>query len=316
MNAVGNNAQLSANRPPKDLSLKQLKLVMEALYESKAFHDKRCTELKQPTETMQQHFSVFLLKRYGVKSIAQEWEKTIFRAITRWGQQDCDVAVLGKILQNSLAESFRKIQESLRSSVLTLLKKELQTQNKIQKQAEVDALWREKSQKGVPVAECETVVAHLYNEHDSAVVLHRVRRAAAEWAEQPKAEPNSVRYRDLVQILLRFQMDLTEGFFSDFARTFEEVDQDEDGIVSQVEMDDLLNKLLVDINLISDNASVAARNTLNEAKLELQTVIQTCRRATFSECADMFTGVVSARWAIIKDMRARAGIENARSPRH
>merc|ERR1712187_955198 len=121
--------------------------------------------------------------------------------------------------------------------------------------------------------------------------------------------PNSVRNKDLVQVILRFQMDLTEGFFSDFGKTFREVDAVEDGIVSQSEMQDLLNKLLVDINLISDSASVATKSTLNESKLEVQNAILITQRATFSECADMFAGVIGARWAIIKDMKQRAAAD-------
>jgi len=305
-----NGAQVSASRPGKDLSLRQLRHVMNSLYESKAQHDVRCNELKEPNETLEQHLYGFLSRRYGVRSVVQEWAQAIFRAINRWGPQECDVAVFGKILQNQLAESFSAVQDTLRASVAMLLKKYVHVRNPQRPQAEMDALWRARVQRGIPYAECERVVRYMYNERDSEAVLHRVKKAVAEWSQNPQAEPDSVRYRDLVQILLRFQMELTEGFLADFVKTFADADQDEDGIVNQPELQEIVNRLLVDINYNTDGA---ATSSLNEARLQVIAAIRDYQRATFSECVDIFTGMVSARWAILKDTRQRAASEN--SPR-
>lgn len=309
-----NGAQVSASRPGKDLSLRQLRHIMNSLYESKAQHDVRCNELKEPNETMEQHLYGFLSRRYGVRSVVQEWAQALFRAINRWSPQECDVAVFGKILQNTLAESFSAVQDTLRASVAMLLKKHVQMKNAHRPQSELDAIWRGRLSRGVPYVECEQVVKYMYNERDSDAVLHRVRKAVAEWAENPKAESESVRYRDLVQILLRFQMELTEGFLADFVKTFADVDSDEDGIVNQQELAELVNRLVIDINLNQDSSLNQASSTLNEARLQVSAAIRPYSRATFSECVDIFTGMISARWALLRDTRSSSNRFGADSP--
>eukprot|EP00927_Polykrikos_kofoidii_P086260 TRINITY_DN9611_c0_g2_i1.p1 TRINITY_DN9611_c0_g2~~TRINITY_DN9611_c0_g2_i1.p1 ORF type:complete len:607 (+),score=68.71 TRINITY_DN9611_c0_g2_i1:45-1823(+) len=229
---VQNKALLSGIKPPKELSLRQLRQVIRSIYESKAQHDTRCRELQEPTETMEQHLYAFLAKRYHhTKPAIQEWTQAIFRAIVRFSPHECEVTMFGKILQNCLAESFATMQETLKASVQMFLKRSLQTNSARRSQAETDATWRSWMAHGVPYSECEKVVQYLYNERDTEVALNRIFEA--------KSEPDSVGYRDLMQTLLRFQMELTEGFLDDFCAAFAGIDTDKDGVLNNKEVKEL-----------------------------------------------------------------------------
>jgi len=289
-----------ASRPGKDLTLRQLRDIMLSVYSSKAQHDLRCQETKEPTETMEQHTYSFLGKRYGLKSVIQEWASAIFRAIQRFASKECDVAVFGKILQNTLAESFPAVQDTIRSTVHQLLRQQLEARHPQRPQAEIENLWRARSRNGVPIAECEEVIRYMYNDNDAQAVLGRLQFAAENATQDSEPlTPGSVRYKDLMQVLLSFQMNLTEAFLADFVRIFKQVDSNNDGIVDSAQLEELVRRV-GQVDGIETNSP--ASTVLMEAKAATANSIRKFRRATFSQCVDLFTGLISARWAATEEL--------------
>merc|ERR1711879_143179 len=102
--------------------------------------------------------------------------------------------------------------DTLRATVQMLLRSNLQQRHAQRPQSEIDALWRVRSRCGVPLTECEDVVRYMYNDRDCAVVLSRLHTMAdmATATDNAAQEPDMIRYRDFLQILLTFQMQLTE----------------------------------------------------------------------------------------------------------
>eukprot|EP00929_Paragymnodinium_shiwhaense_P017168 TRINITY_DN126161_c0_g1_i1.p1 TRINITY_DN126161_c0_g1~~TRINITY_DN126161_c0_g1_i1.p1 ORF type:complete len:476 (+),score=124.44 TRINITY_DN126161_c0_g1_i1:86-1513(+) len=285
-----------SGRPAKELMLRQLRDIMQTVYSSKASHDQRCMELGEPLETLEQHLYAFLSKRYGLKSVVQEWSQAIFRTIQKYAAKEVDVLVFGKILQNSLSESFATVQDTLRSTVQTLLRNDLQARHKHRPQAEVDALWRARAKHGVPLSECEDVVRYMYNDRDSSVVLSRLHTTVTGNAakEDRSGEPTVIRYADFVQILLTFQMQLTEGFLCEFVEVFRQIDTDKDGILTGAQLELLVRQLS---NV--EEADAEGLQALGEAEAAAASTMAPYLQATFSECVDLCTGLVSARWAAL-----------------
>jgi len=56
----------------KDLTLKQLKEVIEDIYACKIRFDEKCRETKQARETMEQYLYTYLNQKYGLKSLINE----------------------------------------------------------------------------------------------------------------------------------------------------------------------------------------------------------------------------------------------------
>lgn len=56
-------------RTNRQLTLKQLKDIIEEIYNSKTKFDQKCYENHLPRETMEQHLYTYLNQKYGLKSL-------------------------------------------------------------------------------------------------------------------------------------------------------------------------------------------------------------------------------------------------------
>uniref|UniRef100_A0A7S4V0U3 EF-hand domain-containing protein n=1 Tax=Alexandrium monilatum TaxID=311494 RepID=A0A7S4V0U3_9DINO len=285
-----------STRLEKELTLRQLRTIISMVYASKAQHDERCIEMREPRETMEQHLYSFLGKRYGHKSLVEEWARAIFRAIEREAPRECDIAVFGKILQNKLAENFAPVQDTLCKTVVKLLRESLQQRHPQRIAADIDAMCRAWTRTGVPLAECEKAVRYMYDDVDSERVLQRLREMPRQAQPQEGAEPadtDLLRYRAFVQTLVGFQMQLTEEFLADFVELFAEVDTDDDGIVNGPQLLELIRRLGS-----RDGLGAAAAEALDEARAAAESAVRGRQSATFSECVELFNGMIGARSAV------------------
>ena len=106
----------------RNLSLKQLKEVINDIYTSKIKFDKKCEALKQPRETMEQYMYTYLNQKYGLKNLIIEWAVSIINGIKTYLKEDHDVTLFGKILKNECDEEFRFIQSHVKDTLQSLLK--------------------------------------------------------------------------------------------------------------------------------------------------------------------------------------------------
>lgn len=288
------------HRPGRELSLRQLRDIMNSVYASKASYDLKCQENKEATETMEQHLYGFLGKRYGLKSVIQEWASAIFKAIEKYSLSKTDVAMFGKILQNSLAESFPSVQDQLSQTAHQLLRSQLEERHHLRPKSEIEALWRARSRCGVPLVECEEVVRYMYNDADSDELMLRLHVASQNPTAEPQMDPlspDSIRMKDMLQVLLSFQMSLTEAFLSDFVQIFRQVDQSGDGILNYTGLEELVRR----VGYVEQaEEGTDAGTLLMEAKATTYSSLRKFKGgATFSQCVDLFTGLISARWGAI-----------------
>lgn len=106
----------------RNLTLKQLKDVINDIYTSKIKFDKKCEALKQPRETMEQYMYTYLNQKYGLKNLIIEWAVSIINGIKTYLKEDHDVTLFGKILKNECDEEFRFIQSHVKDTLQSLLK--------------------------------------------------------------------------------------------------------------------------------------------------------------------------------------------------
>jgi hypothetical protein len=274
---------------------------MNSVYTSKAQYDAKCEEAKEATETMEQHLYAFLGKRYGLKSVIQVWASAIFTGIQKFATKESEVAIFGKILQNTVAESFPSVADTCRQTVQQLLRAQLEERHPNRSQAEIEALWRARSRSGIPLAECAEVVKYMYNDSDNQELMTRLSYTSQNASTAEGAEPltpGCVRMKDVMQVLLSFQMGLTEGFLADFVQIFKQVDTDQDGIVNFTQLDELVRRVGY-VENVEDNSP--SGTVLMEAKSTTYTAVRRYRKgATFSQCVDLFTGLISARWGAVE----------------
>jgi len=288
----------------EDLSLKQLRELMQLVYESKRQYDQQCRAQQYPTATMEQHLYAYLRQRYHLKAAIQDWTAAIFKAIQKFAKRENEVAVFGKILQNTVAESFPTVQEDVQKTAHQMLMSGLNERYPNRGQTELAEVYRARCGNGFPLKECAQVVRYMYNESDADKLCVKMQYCAANPTIDLANElaPDAVRHKDFLQVLLSFQMSLTESFLSEFVQIFQGIDEDKDGILSHADLEELVRQVGYiegqDGNEMNDPTGVLfeAKNTTYGSVRKLQ------QGATFSECVDLFTGLISARWGMLNPL--------------
>lgn len=74
-------------------------------------------------ETLEAHMYTYLNQKYGLKPITVEWAMSIVNGIKKFGQDDMEVAVFGKILRNEIEEDFAENLKKVRQSIKINFKK-------------------------------------------------------------------------------------------------------------------------------------------------------------------------------------------------
>ncbi len=127
----------------RQLSLKQLKDIIEDIYKQKVKYDQKCEEAKLPRETMEQFMYTYLNQRYGLKSLIIEWVAAIINGIKRFLKEDHDVALFGKILKSECDEEFRYIQMHVKDTLTGLLKSLLKEKFPMKSEAGIGELMKD-----------------------------------------------------------------------------------------------------------------------------------------------------------------------------
>jgi nitrogenase subunit NifH len=71
---------------------------------------------------MEQFMYTYLNQRYGLKNLIIEWAAAIIAGIKNFQKEDHDVALFGKILRSECDEEFRFIQQTVKETVVALLR--------------------------------------------------------------------------------------------------------------------------------------------------------------------------------------------------
>ena len=113
---------MGSGSSPKLLTLPHLRSLIREIYASKTQHDEKCLASGAGLETLEQHLYTFMSTRFGLKSLVVEWVESVIQAVQLYAQEDNEVAVFGKILQNEIDEEFRVVQSEVKKTLAELLK--------------------------------------------------------------------------------------------------------------------------------------------------------------------------------------------------
>lgn len=269
-----------SSKPPKYLALDDLHKLMREVYTSKKRQNLQRTENQEPLETMEHHLFFFMSKRFSEKRVAWEWAQAYLRSIEKYAPFEPEVLAFGRVLQNSLPESFQQLQDELRKWVSNAFGRRLsaQTEN---------------------VQECVAIIAGVYAGKEGAYLERRVRAMARQ---------GTIHVQDLHRLLLQHQVENAKSFLEDFVYEFREVDQGRTGILDSAQIAELLRRLAMvgsgdDGEAISPGAMPKA---FRMAVTAAAAAFRELKEITFSECVSMCTSLIAAR----RDVRIIHGERN------
>ncbi|CAD8197563.1 unnamed protein product [Paramecium octaurelia] len=241
----------------RHLTLKQLKDVIQEIYESKQKFDQKCAESKLPRETMEQHMYTFLNQKYGLKSLIIEWATSIINALKKYSAEDNDVAVFGKILRNECDEEFRFVQTQVKNTMQELLKMYLRGKFPLKHQAEIKEMLNQRINGQLYEEEAVDIIKYMYNQEDSELLLNKLKQYYIVPHKNPdrrltreeqlsllqEKDKYKLEYSVFQKIILDFQLKSHEKYLKKFIMTFKQMDTDANGIIDENEFRNLIDVL-------------------------------------------------------------------------
>lgn len=161
----------------RELTLPQLRSIIDRVYLSKDAYDQRCTARGLALETMRGHLHTYLQQRYGLPRLVQRVRRAIEESIQRYASKDGAVAAFGKILSNDVDEGFRGIQEEVRRSIPELLRFYLGEFHEECTLKEIEELVQERKRASyLEEKEWSFIIDYLYSREDAAFVKERIEK--------------------------------------------------------------------------------------------------------------------------------------------
>ena len=159
----------------RTLTLKQLKDVIEDMYNQKQKYDDKCAENKLPRETMEQYMYTYLNQRYGLKNLIIDWAAAIINGLKRYSKEDCDVSLFSKIMRNECDEDFRYIHSEVKSAIIEILRDKLKKKYKRKTDGEINAIINSIQSKDIEESLCHEIINVMYNEEHANTLIQRIR---------------------------------------------------------------------------------------------------------------------------------------------
>ena len=237
----------------RELSLKQMKDFIEELYLNKAKFDQKCFEVHQPRETLSQYLQTYLNHKYGLKSLRQEWNQAIVKAIDKYSSEDSEVSLFSKIMKNEIEEEFRFTFKQLKSSITDVLKHILKLKFPYMQEKAVKELVIEKASSDLEEAEWTGILDYMYSPDDKLFLyevlqeLLRHKSLSSRISSRRVNRAEVIRdkvllpFNDLLRILSEFQLESHEKLLGPFQSKFREIDQNSDGVLDESEFRVLLD---------------------------------------------------------------------------
>jgi Ca2+-binding EF-hand superfamily protein len=250
----------------RSLTLKQLKDVIGDMYAQKLKYDQKCVESKLPRETMEQFMYTYLNQRYGLKSLIIEWVAAIINGIKTYLKQDHDVALFGKILKNECDEEFRFIQTHVKETLVGLLKALLRERFALKSESDINRMMKSIEKGTMEEWQWRKIIEKMYDPNDyeileqkfvNSIQEHKAKTFYSTLTDSRKLtrEEQMVRmqqkdferlqFTDFQKIILDFQLKEHEKFLERFIDAFKSIDNDNNGVINEVEFRELVQSMEV-----------------------------------------------------------------------
>ena len=252
---------------PHNLTKKQLIQVINEIYFSKMAYDKKCYENKLIKETLEQHMYTYLNNKYGLKNLTIDWATSIINGIKKYARNVSEVCLFAKILRNELEEESHLVYLKLKSTINELLIYCYQNKFPYKNEKVIENMVNKIKNSFINENDWRNLISYLFS-NDSEDVYNKIynfiilknetdnkykqenlrginklenentikKVTRGELKIQKKKENTlNILYEDFLNILLEIQIRLREKYLSNFIKIFNQIDEDNDGILNEEE---------------------------------------------------------------------------------
>ena len=174
--SMTNNSLIKKKGEPSKtpLPIKKLKEIIEDIYNKKSKLDERCNNQKQVKMTMENFMYVYLEEKYGSKQLAVKWAEVLVKGIKMYSSMDTDIALFGKILQNSCDEDYRLVHLEVKATIVNMLAAELKKKNPSKNDETLLKMFKDIQKGAVEGWAWKEIIKKMYNEKDTKELITKL----------------------------------------------------------------------------------------------------------------------------------------------
>jgi hypothetical protein len=251
-NVVLTNLSLAGNRV---FTIKMMKEIISNIYTSKISFDKKCLINKQPKQTMEEYMYTYLNQKYGLKNMVIEWATNIINGIRTFSNEDTEISLFGKILQNELEESCRLLINNLKVNINSILSNLIKAENPFKNEYELNNIKIKYIKNDIPPEKTQQIIETLFDEKGRTILFEKInnhinnrrniimknnsikgklsREEMNKIMYSKQNECNYVQYDFLIDICLEYQIKSHIKYLKPFLKLFQSIDTDRDGILDE-----------------------------------------------------------------------------------
>jgi len=246
------NLSLAGNRV---FTLKMMKEIISNIYTSKTAFDKKCVINKQPKQTMEEYMYTYLNQKYGLKNMVIEWATNIINGIRTFSNEDTEISLFGKILQNELEENCKLLISNLKENINSILLNILKTENPFKSDGDIIEMRNKYIKNEIPPEKTQQIIETLFDEKGRTILFEKInthinnkrnimmknnsvkgrltREEMNKIMFSKQNECNFVQYDFLIDICLEYQIKLHIKYLKPFLKLFQSIDTDRDGVLDE-----------------------------------------------------------------------------------
>ena len=246
------NLSLAGNRV---FTLKMMKEIISNIYTSKTAFDKKCVINKQPKQTMEEYMYTYLNQKYGLKNMVIEWATNIINGIRTFSNEDTEISLFGKILQNELEENCKLLISNLKENINSILLNILKTENPFKSDGDIIEMRNKYIKNEIPPEKTQQIIETLFDEKGRKILFEKInthinnkrnimmknnsvkgrltREEMNKIMFSKQNECNFVQYDFLIDICLEYQIKLHIKYLKPFLKLFQSIDTDRDGVLDE-----------------------------------------------------------------------------------
>ena len=164
----------------RNLTLKQLKDLINDIYIQKQKYEEKCQENHLPSETMEQYMYTYLNQRYGLKTLIIEWASAIINGVKQYSHLDNDISLFGKVLRNECDEDFRFIQIQVKSAIMEILRDKYKRKYRLKSEGDINQAIQKLHGGLIDEWQWREIVTKMYNVQHAKILQDRIREAVTE----------------------------------------------------------------------------------------------------------------------------------------
>ena len=197
----------------------------------------------------------YLNYKYGLKNMVIEWATNIINGIRTFSNEDTEISLFGKILQNELEENCQLLINNLKENINSILINVLKAENPFKNEDELIEMKNKYIKNDIPPEKAQLIIETLFDEKGRTVLFEKINthinnkrnivmknnsvkgRLTREEMNKimftKQNECNSVQYDFLLDICLEYQIKLHIRYLKPFVKLFQSIDTDRDGIIDE-----------------------------------------------------------------------------------